>query len=161
MLKLSTKGQYGVRAMFEIARNCGEGPVTIKEISERQDVSVAYLEQILNQLRKAGIINSVKGPGGGYVLSRPADKVSIGQILRELEGPVAITSCLDPKEGCMRVDGCVTHLLWKALGENIEAFLNSMTLRDLLEGKEFIPVKVREGGRDAAAKDRARVRRVS
>ena len=157
MLKLSTKGQYGVRAMFEIARSCGEGPVTIKEISERQDVSVAYLEQILNQLRKAGIINSVKGPGGGYILSRPADRVSIGEILRELEGPVAITSCLDPKEGCMRVDGCVTHLLWKALGENIEAFLNSMTLRDLLEGKEFIPGK----GRDAAAKDRARVRRVS
>lgn len=127
--------------MFEIARRYDAGPVTIKEISERQDVSVAYLEQILNQLRKSGIINSVKGPGGGYVLSKPPDKVSIGEILRELEGPVAITSCLDPKEGCMRVEGCVTHLLWKALGENIEAFLNSMTLRDLLDGKDFLPVK--------------------
>ncbi|MBA4371812.1 MAG: Rrf2 family transcriptional regulator [Thermodesulfovibrio sp.] len=144
-MRLSTKGQYGVRAMFEIARSCNHGPVTIREISERQDVSVAYLEQILNQLRKSGIIKSVRGPGGGYVLSRDPGKVSIGEILRELEGPVAITSCLDPKEGCMRVEGCVTHLLWKSLGENIEAFLNSMTLKDLLEGNEFISLKQRPG----------------
>jgi len=144
MLKLSTKGQYGVRAMFEIARSCTEGPVNIRAIAERQDVSVAYLEQILNRLRKAGIIRSVKGPGGGYVLSRTPDQVSIGEILRELEGPVAITSCLNPKEGCMRVEGCVTHLLWKSLGENIEAFLNRMTLSDLLEGKDFITLKGRK-----------------
>jgi Rrf2 family protein len=138
MLRLSTKGQYGVRAMFEIARGCGSGPVTIREISEKQDVSVAYLEQILNKLRKADLVRSVKGPGGGYVLSREAGKISIGAILRELEGPVAITSCLDPKEGCMRVDGCVTHLLWKALGENIEAFLDKMTLADLLKGNNLM-----------------------
>ncbi|MGE5300485.1 MAG: RrF2 family transcriptional regulator [Acidobacteriota bacterium] len=147
MLRLSTKGQYGVRAMYEIARGYNRGPITIKEISERQDVSVAYLEQILNTLRKAGIISSVKGPGGGYVLGRDPDAISIGAILRELEGPVAITSCLDPKEGCMRVEGCVTHLLWKALGENIEAFLDKMTLRDLLRGDQFIEVPRKEGGK--------------
>jgi Rrf2 family protein len=155
MLRLSTKGQYGVRAMYEIARGYGRGPITIKEISERQDVSVAYLEQILNTLRKAGIITSVKGPGGGYVLGRNPDNVSIGAILRGLEGPVAITSCLDPKEGCMRVEGCVTHLLWKALGENIEAFLDKMTLRDLLEGNRFIEapckVKRKKAGKDISA----------
>lgn len=156
MLRLSTKGQYGVRAMFEIARNCGQGPVNIREISERQDVSVAYLEQILNQLRKAGIIRSVKGPGGGYVLSRDPDKVSIGEILRELEGPVAITSCLDPKEGCMRIEGCVTHLLWKSLGENIEAFLNSMSLKDLLEGNEFISLKGRHSRTSAVVLPRVK-----
>ncbi|MDA8240768.1 MAG: Rrf2 family transcriptional regulator [Nitrospiraceae bacterium] len=149
MLRLSTKGQYGVRAMYEIARGYNRGPITIKEISERQDVSVAYLEQILNTLRKAGIISSVKGPGGGYVLGRDPDNISIGAILRELEGPVAITSCLDPKEGCMRVEGCVTHLLWKALGENIEAFLDKMTLRDLLRGDQFIEVPRKEGGKKA------------
>ena len=141
MLRLSTKGQYGVRAMYEIARGYSGGPITIKEISERQEVSVAYLEQILNTLRKAGIINSVKGPGGGYVLSRDPDSISIGAILRELEGPVAITSCLDPREGCMRVEGCVTHLLWKALGENIESFLDKMTLNDLLKGNQFIDLR--------------------
>jgi Rrf2 family iron-sulfur cluster assembly transcriptional regulator len=135
--------------MYEIARGYRRGPITIKEISERQDVSVAYLEQILNTLRKAGIITSVKGPGGGYVLGRDPDNISIGAILRELEGPVAITSCLDPKEGCMRVEGCVTHLLWKALGENIEAFLDKMTLQDLLEGNQFIEVRPRDGRKKA------------
>ena len=126
--------------MFEIAKGYKKGPITIKEIAERQDVSVAYLEQILNKLRRADLIRSVKGPGGGYVLNRAPEGISIGAILRELEGPVAITSCLDPNEGCMRVEGCVTHLLWKALGENIEAFLDNMSLRDLLHGNDVIRI---------------------
>ena len=109
-------------------------PVTIKEISENQDVSVAYLEQILNKLRKAGLIKSVKGPGGGYLLSTSPEKICIASIVSELEGPVAITSCLDPDEGCVRVDNCVTHLLWKALGEQIEAFLKTITLQNLVSG---------------------------
>jgi Rrf2 family iron-sulfur cluster assembly transcriptional regulator len=141
-----------VRAMFEIAKGCRRGPVTIKEISESQEVSVAYLEQILNKLRKAGLVTSVKGPGGGYVLSSAPDRISIGVILRELEGPVAITSCLDPNEGCMRVDGCVTHLLWKSLGEKIEGFLDGMTLNDLLKGNQLIEIK-RKGGRKRKAQE--------
>ena len=145
MLRLSTKGQYGVRAMYEIARAGSVGPVTIRQISERQNVSVSYLEQILNTLRKSGIIQSVKGPGGGYVLAREPEKISIGEILRELEGPVAITSCLDPSEGCIRVDSCVTHLLWKSLGENIEQFLNSMSLKDLLAGDQIMTIPKRPG----------------
>jgi len=154
MLRLSTKGQYGVRAMFEIAKGYKSGPVTIKEISTAQEVSVAYLEQILNKLRKAGLIVSVKGPGGGYVLSKGPEDISIGAILRELEGPVAITSCLDPKEGCLRVDGCVTHLLWKSLGENIEAFLDNMTLRDLLKNNQLIQIHVHGSERkDEKGKD--------
>ena len=148
MLRLSTKGQYGVRAMYEVAKAGSVGPVTIKEISVKQDVSVAYLEQILNKLRKAGIIQSVKGPGGGYMLARDPEKISIGQILKELEGPVAITSCLDPSEGCVRVDSCVTHLLWKSLGDNIERFLDSMSLQDLLSGNQIIAEnKKRKKGR--------------
>ncbi len=138
MLKLSTKGQYGVRAMFEIARGYPENPVTIKEISERQDVSVAYLEQILNKLRRAGLIKSVKGPGGGYLLAAEPGEISIASILKELEGPVAITSCLDPEEGCSRVEGCVTHLLWRSLGAKIEAFLETITLRNLLEQEHVL-----------------------
>src|SRR5208283_3600654 len=134
MLRLSTKGQYGVRAMFEIACGYPDRPVTIREISERQDVSVAYLEQILNRLRKAGLIKSIKGPGGGYLLSRKPEEISIAAILNELEGPVAITSCLNPDEGCVRVDSCVTHLLWKSLGEQIEAFLKTITLENLMSG---------------------------
>src|SRR5208337_2265953 len=134
MLRLSTRGQYGVRAMYEIARGYPVQPVTIKEIAENQDVSVAYLEQILNKLRKAGLIKSVKGPGGGYLLSTGPEKISIASIVSELEGPVAITSCLNPDEGCIRVDNCVTHLLWKSLGEQIEAFLKTITLENLMSG---------------------------
>lgn len=140
MLRLSTKGQYGVRAMFEITRGYPDRPVTIREISERQDVSVPYLEQILNKLRRAGLIKSVRGPGGGYLLAHKPDKISIAAILNELEGPVAITSCLDPEEGCSRVEGCVTHLLWKALGEKIEAFLETITLNDLIKKESVLKV---------------------
>ena len=134
MLRLSTKGQYGVRAMFEIACGYPDRPVTIKEISKRQDVSVPYLEQILNILRKAGLVRSIKGPGGGYVLSRRPEDISIAEILRDLEGPIAITSCLNPVEGCVRVDSCVTHLLWKSLGEQIDSFLRTMSLGKLMAG---------------------------
>jgi Rrf2 family iron-sulfur cluster assembly transcriptional regulator len=154
MLRLSTKGQYGVRAMYEIAKGSAMGPVTIKEISEKQHVSVAYLEQILNKLRKSGIIRSVKGPGGGYVLARDAGSISIGEILKELEGPVAITSCLDPKEGCVRVDSCVTHLLWKSLGDNIERFLDGMKLQDLLQGTQFVALDRRGAGKNPAHRGR-------
>jgi Rrf2 family protein len=137
MLRLSTKGQYGVRAMYEIARGYPDEVVNIKKISEKQDVTVAYLEQILHKLKNAGLIKSVKGPGGGYKLSRGPSDISIGAIVKELEGPVAITSCLDPSEGCVRVDSCVTHLLWKALGQQIETFLNTITLADLVNGSSF------------------------
>lgn len=149
MLRLSTKGQYGVRAMYEIARGYPETPVTIKGISERQDVSVAYLEQILNKLRKAGFIKSVKGPGGGYLLERSPAEISISAILNELEGPVAITSCLDPEEGCGRIDNCVTRLLWKALGEKIEGFLETISLKNLIDGDfdghGLLKIKSRKG----------------
>lgn len=134
MLKLSTKGRYGVRAMFEIAKGYPSEPVTIKEISEKQAISVSYLEQILNKLRNAGFIKSIKGPGGGYVLSIKPVNISIGEIIKVFEGPVAIASCLDPQKGCMRVDKCVTYLLWRSLGDKVEAFLNTVTLKDLLKG---------------------------
>ena len=133
MLKLSTKGQYGVRAMFELAKNYDQGPLTIKEIAARQGVSVSYLEQLLNRLRKSKLITSQKGPGGGYLINKKPDEISVGMILHSLEGPVAITQCLDPSaKGCKRVDGCVARLLWKSLGEKIEDFLETINLRDLV-----------------------------
>jgi len=119
--------------MFELAKNFNNGPMTIKEIAERQDVSVAYLEQLLNKLRKASLITSRKGPGGGYVISRKPEEISVGMILNSLEGPVAITQCLGPSaKRCKRVDSCVTRLLWKSLGEKIEDFLNTINLKDLI-----------------------------
>jgi Rrf2 family protein len=134
MLKLSTKGQYGVRAMFELAKNYDKGPLTIKEIAKRQGVSISYLEQLMNRLRKSELIKSRKGPGGGYIINREPAEISVGMILNSLEGPVAITQCLDPTaKGCKRVEGCVARLLWKSLGEKIEDFLDTINLDDLLK----------------------------
>ncbi len=134
MLKLSTKGQYGVRAMFELAKNYEQGPLTIKEIATRQGVSVSYLEQLLNRLRKSKLITSRKGPGGGYVINKKPDEISVGMILHSLEGPVTITQCLDPSaKGCKRIDGCVARMLWKSLGEKIEDFLDTINLNDLVK----------------------------
>jgi len=135
MLTLSTRGEYGVRAMFEIAREYEKGPLSIKEIARRQGVSVPYLEQLLNRLRRAGLIRSQKGPGGGYVLIKRPDEISIGVILRVLEGPVALTNCLAPESGrqeCSLVKKCVARLLWQSLGNRIEEFLDNITLQDLL-----------------------------
>ena len=134
MLRLSTKGQYGVRAIFEIAKNYKKGHLTIKEIAIRQEVSIAYLEQLLNKLSKAKIIKSRKGPGGGYVLCKKPEAISVGTVLKALEGPVAIAQCLGPSaKGCSRVEGCVARLLWKSLGEKIEHFLETVSLKDLLK----------------------------
>jgi Rrf2 family protein len=134
MLKLSTKGQYGVRAMFELAKNYNKGPLTIREIAKRQGVSISYLEQLMNRLRKSELIKSRKGPGGGYIINRKPSEISVGMILNSLEGPVAITQCLDPTaKGCKRVEGCVARLLWKSLGEKIEDFLDTINLNDLLK----------------------------
>lgn len=134
MLRLSTKSQYGVRAMFELAKNYDNGPLTIKEIAEKQDVSVAYLEQLLNKLRRSKLISSRKGPGGGYSISKKPEEISINMILNALEGPVTITQCLGPSaKGCNRIEKCVTRLLWKSLGEKIEDFLETISLNDLLK----------------------------
>ena len=120
--------------MFELAKNYEQGPLTIKEIANRQDVSVAYLEQLLNKLRRSELIISQKGPGGGYAINKKPEEISVGMILNSLEGPVAITQCLDPSaKGCKRVDGCVARLLWKSLGEKIEDFLETINLDDLLK----------------------------
>ncbi len=120
--------------MFELAKNYDQGPMTIKEIASRQDVSVAYLEQLMNKLRRSKLIISQKGPGGGYTINRKPEEISVGMILNSLEGPVTITQCLDPTaKGCKRVDGCVARLLWKSLGEKIEDFLETINLNDLLK----------------------------
>jgi len=139
MLRLSTKGQYGVRAMFEIAKHYKKGPLTIKEIAGKQGVSISYLEQLLNKLRKTKLIKSLKGPGGGYVLNRDPGLISVGIILKALEGPVAIAQCLDPSaKGCNRIEGCVARLLWKSLGEKIEHFLETISLKDLIKEEKKI-----------------------
>ena len=133
-MKLSTKGKYGVRAVFEIARWYGKGPLTIKEIADRQGISLSYLEQILYRLGKAGLIESVRGPAGGYLLARKPSDLTIGDIVRVLEGPIALTHCLEPGEAseCYQTDDCVARMVWEKVGAKIEEALDSISFEDLL-----------------------------
>lgn len=133
-MKLSTRGKYGVRALFEVARNYGQGPLAIKEIAERQKISLSYLEQILHRLGKAGIIESVRGPHGGYQLARRPGELTIGDVVRALEGPIALSHCLEPgvSDSCYQADDCVARLVWAQVGEKIEKALDSITFDHLL-----------------------------
>jgi Rrf2 family transcriptional regulator, cysteine metabolism repressor len=137
-MKLSTKGKYGVRAVFEIARHFGKGPITIKAISERQGISFSYLEQILHKLGKAGLIESVRGPAGGYLLRRKPQDLTIGDIVRVLEGPIALSHCLEPGESgdCYQTDDCVARMVWVEVGEKIEEALDSISFQDLLQNQK-------------------------
>src|SRR3989337_298853 len=133
-MKLSTKGKFGVRAVFEIARHYGKGPISIKEIVERQGISISYLEQILYRLGKAGLVESVRGPAGGYLLARKPSDLTIGDIIRTLEGPIALSHCLEPGEAgdCYQADDCVARMVWTKVGAKIEEALDSITFNDLL-----------------------------
>ena len=134
-MNISTRGRYGLRALLEIALQPQEKPVTIKDISEKQQMSVTYLEQILHRLKKAGLVKSIRGAKGGYILARPDDKVTVYQIIQALDGPISISQCDLPKmreKSCIGPSACSSRILWKRLEDLIEGALSSVTLADLL-----------------------------
>jgi Rrf2 family cysteine metabolism transcriptional repressor len=133
-MRLSTRGRYALRAMIDLALHAN-GPVPRSDIAERQEISAHYIEQLFVKLRRAGLIDSVKGPGGGYTLAQSADQIRAGDIIRTVEGPIALVRCVAPKQeaGCHRADSCVTHLLWKRLSDEVAGVLDSVTLRDLCD----------------------------
>ena len=155
-MKLSTKGKYGVRAVYEVARNYGKGPITIKEIADRQGISISYLEQILNKLGRAGLIESVRGPLGGYLLARKPSDLTIGDVVRALEGPIALSHCLEPGESadCIQADDCAARMVWEKVGAKIEAALDSISFHDLLQYqlKEPVLAKVKRKSSTLAGK---------
>ena len=134
-MKLSTRGRYGLRAMLDIAINQGDGPITLHSISERQGISVGYLEQLMVPLKKEGLIRSVRGAQGGYLLAREPEKITVGDVIRALEGPIAPVACVseDFPEECDRAEGCVTRLVWAKVRDSIAEVLDSLTLADLIE----------------------------
>ncbi|ERI90341.1 putative HTH-type transcriptional regulator IscR [Clostridiales bacterium oral taxon 876 str. F0540] len=131
-MKLSTKGRYGVKAMVDLAIHYGGEPVSIKSISERQNISEYYLEQLFSPLRKAELIRSIRGAQGGYVLSRSPKDITIAEIMEVLEGPIEISNCLDDKS-CNNVDCCATRLLWARIKNSIDSVTKSTTLQDILD----------------------------
>ncbi|ACL69643.1 RrF2 family transcriptional regulator [Halothermothrix orenii] len=140
-MKISTRGRYGLRAMVDLAIHQDSGAIPLREIAERQQISEQYLEQLFANLRKAGLVKSVRGAHGGYLLNRDADEITAGDVLRTLEGPIAPTDCVldNDEDVCSLIDKCVTHELWVKLQKQVSEILDSVTLRDLQErAKELI-----------------------
>ena len=134
-MKLSTKGRYGLRALIDLAQYSGEGPVSTASISERQDLSERYLEQLMALLKKAGLVRSIRGAGGGYVLARKMEEISVGDVLRALEGSLDPVDCagLDPEGGCRAADSCVTKYVWQRINESISRTVDEIRLDQLVE----------------------------
>ena len=135
MIRISTRGRYALRAMVDLALHNAEGPVLRQDIAERQEISADYVAQLFRHLTAAGLVEGVKGPGGGYLLARDAANITTGDVVRAVEGPVAVVRCVSPDgdPACNRVDRCVTHLLWLRLSEVMSEFLDSVTLQSLCD----------------------------
>lgn len=136
-MKISTRGEYGVRAMVALAHHYGSGPVSITAVAKESSVPPAYLEQLIGPLRRAGLVESKRGAQGGYQLSRPPAAIRVGDVYRVMEGPVAPMDCVseDPADQtCPLIDGCETRPVWIKLRDSITAALDSTTLEDLVNG---------------------------
>lgn len=132
-MRMSTKAQYAVRAMVNLNLHSEGEPVSLRDISLRESISLTYLEQLFVKLRRGHIVKSVRGPGGGYLLARPAQEIQVDEIIDSVEESLVPVSCMDQKNGCACDDQCVTHNVWHGLGERIRQFLSSITLADLTD----------------------------
>jgi Rrf2 family protein len=142
--------------MLELTHHFGGGPVLMNTLAERQDLSRKYLHRLLTSLKEEGLVRSVRGPGGGFVLSRPPDKIRLGQVLRALEGPTALVDCVTDRRACRRTRKCETRQVWRDLSNAITSLLDSVTLADLVDGRTTGNAR-----RRAAKKKPARRRRAS
>ena len=144
-MKLSTKGRYAVMAMTDLA---GQGAgadrktVPLAEIAARQQISLAYLEQLFARLKRRGLVESVRGPGGGYRLSRPAGDMSVAEVVHAVDEPLRATRCAIKEAGCLKGGArCATHDLWAQMGEQIESFLARVSLEDVAKGRVGAPAR--------------------
>lgn len=142
-MKFSTKGRYGLKAMFDLATHFGEGPIALKNIAQRQEISEHYLEQLIATLRRAKLVKSVRGAQGGYMLNHPPEEITVGDIIRSLEGPIGPADCVMDAESdeCMNQDSCVTRLVWARIQESVSEVIDSTTLAHMLEDQERIKNK--------------------
>lgn len=135
-MKLSAKVEYSVRAMAVLAFYHQGGPLPLREIAEQEGISLKFLEQIFPELRRSGLITSVRGSKGGYLLARSPGQIKVGDIVRAVEGPITPVSCLSEKEGdlcCHRRDGCLTRQVWERLRDKINDYLDEVTLNELVD----------------------------
>ena len=142
-MRLTTKGRFAVTAMIDLALRQNNGPVTLAAISQRQQISLSYLEQLFGKLRRHNLVSSVRGPGGGYNLARPTAEISVAQIVTAVDETLDATQC-GGKENCHDEKRCMTHDLWATLNEKMYDYLSSVTLADLVahqSGKQVSVIK--------------------
>lgn len=142
-MRLTTKGRYAVTAMLDLALHKDRGPNTLADISKRQGISLAYLEQLFSRLRKSGLVQSARGPGGGYSLGRESTAISIADIIRAVDESVDATKCGGQKN-CQGELRCLTHDLWEDLSEQISQYLDSISLEDLVRKQAVQQVSARQ-----------------
>ncbi|AKH88203.1 Fe-S cluster assembly transcriptional regulator IscR [Edwardsiella tarda] len=142
-MRLTSKGRYAVTAMLDVALHSQEGPVPLADISERQGISLSYLEQLFSRLRKNGLVASVRGPGGGYLLGKDAADIAVGAVITAVDESVDATRC-QGKGGCQGGTRCLTHALWRDLSERISGFLNNISLAELVNNQEVLVVADRQ-----------------
>ena len=134
-MKISTKIRYGARAMVELAIHYGEGPIELKEIANKENISPKYLEQVINPLRAGGLVKAVRGSKGGYSLAKPPSEICLYDVIETLEGPLNLLECLGDSKVCPKVPSCVTRDIWKEVSDAISKIFYSVTLEDMVNRK--------------------------
>ncbi len=153
-MKLTTRGRYAVTAMLDISVHGQTRPTALAEISNRQEISLSYLEQLFSKLRRKGLVRSIRGPGGGYMLATSPTMISVADIIRAVDEPIQATSCSSP-EGCRPSSRCITHHFWQRLGEHLNGYLESVSLALLLQ--ETHDAQVHDAQDDSVVQDEIRV----
>jgi Rrf2 family iron-sulfur cluster assembly transcriptional regulator len=145
-MRLTTKGRYAVTAMLDLALNADKGAISLADIARRQEISLPYLEQLFARLRRAGLVNSVRGPGGGYLLALPAAEITVARVIDAVDESVDATRCQGLSD-CQQGDTCLTHHLWCELSGQIRGFLDGITLGQLVEHGDVRRIAARQNAR--------------
>lgn len=153
-MRLTTKGRYAVTAMLDLALHSEQGPITLANISQRQGISLSYLEQLFSRLRKRGLVDSARGPGGGYRLSRESNKITIAEVINAVDESVDTTRCKG-KQDCLGSGQCLTHQLWTDLSEQIYGFLSHISLAQVVEGHDANEMSACKSSKRKTSKVRA------
>ena len=132
-MRISTRGRYGVKAVLELARHYGRGPMSVRELADKAQISSAYLEQLFRKLKEAQIVASVRGAAGGYTLNRPPDEIPVGAVLRALEGSVAPMSCVEQGFCCKNANNCIEASLYRRIRESIDSVIDGVSFQDMLD----------------------------
>ncbi len=134
-MKISTKVRYGTRAMLELASRYGEGPIELKEVAKKENISLKYLEQVIIPLRSTGLVKSVRGSKGGYLLAKPPSEICLNDLVETLEGPIHLAECLKDPKTCQKSPFCVSRDVWKEVSEAIYRIFRSVTLEEMVNRK--------------------------